>query len=150
MQDLRRSNFTSANIRKANFKGSNLQGAYLMKAVAFKTNFEDANLSDVLMDRAVMNEVCAWGGGGEGRRRVFLIFLRGGRGCVRGWLRVWGVCLCWWPGQQLERSFVQSCVKHHIWLCCRAYPQIACQSTGVYSQGTQLLLPLLLLLLLLF
>jgi hypothetical protein len=28
-----------------------------MKAVAFKTNFEDANLSDVLMDRAVMNEV---------------------------------------------------------------------------------------------
>jgi uncharacterized protein YjbI with pentapeptide repeats len=56
-QDLRRSNFTSADIRKANFKGSNLQGAYLMKAVAFKTNFEDANLSDVLMDRAVMNEV---------------------------------------------------------------------------------------------
>lgn len=55
-QDLRRSNFTAADIRKANFKGSNLQGAYLMKAVAFKTNFEDANLSDVLMDRAVMNE----------------------------------------------------------------------------------------------
>lgn len=55
-QDLRRSNFTSADIRKANFKGSNLQGAYLMKAVAFQTNFEDANLSDVLMDRAVMNE----------------------------------------------------------------------------------------------
>jgi hypothetical protein len=39
-QDLRRSNFTSADIRKANFKGSNLQGAYLMKVVAFKTNFE--------------------------------------------------------------------------------------------------------------
>lgn len=30
-----------------------------MKAVAFQTNFEDANLSDVLMDRAVMNEVRA-------------------------------------------------------------------------------------------
>eukprot|EP00775_Hariotina_reticulata_P002245 gene2245-2557_t len=55
-QDLRRSNFTSADCRKANFKGANLQGAYFMKAVAFKTNFEEANLSDVLMDRAVMNE----------------------------------------------------------------------------------------------
>ena len=29
-QDLRRSNFTSANARKANFKGANLQGAYFM------------------------------------------------------------------------------------------------------------------------
>ncbi|KAF8065811.1 TL20.3 [Scenedesmus sp. PABB004] len=55
-QDLRRSNFTSADCRRANFKGSNLQGAYFMKAVAFQTNFEGANLSDVLMDRAVMNE----------------------------------------------------------------------------------------------
>lgn len=55
-QDLRRSNFTSADCRRANFKGANLQGAYFMKAVAFKTNFEEANLSDVLMDRAVMNE----------------------------------------------------------------------------------------------
>jgi uncharacterized protein YjbI with pentapeptide repeats len=40
LQDLRRSNFTSADCRKANFKGSNLQGAYFMKAVTFKTNFE--------------------------------------------------------------------------------------------------------------
>eukprot|EP00882_Tetradesmus_deserticola_P013104 GHRQ01013897.1.p1 GENE.GHRQ01013897.1~~GHRQ01013897.1.p1 ORF type:complete len:261 (+),score=92.30 GHRQ01013897.1:47-784(+) len=55
-QDLRRSNFTSADCRRANFKNSNLQGAYFMKAVAFQTNFEGANLSDVLMDRSVMNE----------------------------------------------------------------------------------------------
>jgi uncharacterized protein YjbI with pentapeptide repeats len=33
-----------------------LQGAYFMKSVAFKTDFENADLSDVLMDRAVMNE----------------------------------------------------------------------------------------------
>ncbi|KIY91442.1 Thylakoid lumenal protein [Monoraphidium neglectum] len=50
-QDLRRSNFTSADCRKANFSGAKLQGAYFMKAVAFRTNFEGANLSDVLMDR---------------------------------------------------------------------------------------------------
>ncbi|GLC41121.1 hypothetical protein PLESTB_001793800 [Pleodorina starrii] len=55
-QDLRRSNFTSADCRNANFKGSNLQGAYFIKAVTFRTNFEDANLSDVLMDRATMVE----------------------------------------------------------------------------------------------
>lgn len=55
-QDLRRSNFTSADCRKANFKNAQLQGAYFMKAVAFRTNFEGANLSDVLMDRAVLNE----------------------------------------------------------------------------------------------
>ncbi|KXZ51654.1 hypothetical protein GPECTOR_11g108 [Gonium pectorale] len=55
-QDLRRSNFTSADCRNATFKGSNLQGAYFIKAVTFRTNFEDANLSDVLMDRATMVE----------------------------------------------------------------------------------------------
>ena len=31
VQDLRRSNFTSADCRKANFKGANLQGAYFSK-----------------------------------------------------------------------------------------------------------------------
>ncbi|GFR42620.1 hypothetical protein Agub_g3551 [Astrephomene gubernaculifera] len=55
-QDLRRSNFTSADCRNASFKGANLQGAYFIKAVTFRTNFEDANLSDVLMDRATMVE----------------------------------------------------------------------------------------------
>jgi hypothetical protein len=35
-QDLRRANFTSANIRNANFKGAKLQGAYFIKAVAPK------------------------------------------------------------------------------------------------------------------
>ncbi|GIL71719.1 hypothetical protein Vretimale_846 [Volvox reticuliferus] len=55
-QDLRRSNFTSADCRNANFKGANLQGAYFIKAVTYRTNFEDANLSDVLMDRATMVE----------------------------------------------------------------------------------------------
>ncbi|PNH11580.1 Serine/threonine-protein phosphatase 2A regulatory subunit B'' subunit gamma [Tetrabaena socialis] len=55
-QDLRRSNFTSADARNANFKGANLQGAYFIKAVTFRANFEEANLSDVLMDRATMVE----------------------------------------------------------------------------------------------
>ncbi|KAG2497359.1 hypothetical protein HYH03_004518 [Edaphochlamys debaryana] len=55
-QDLRRSNFTSADCRNASFKGSNLQGAYFIKSVAYRTDFEDANLSDVLMDRATMVE----------------------------------------------------------------------------------------------
>lgn len=55
-EDLRRSNFTSADCRNASFKGANLQGAYFMKAITFRTNFEDANLSDVLMDRATMVE----------------------------------------------------------------------------------------------
>jgi hypothetical protein len=53
-QDLRRSNFTSADCKQTNFKGSKLQGAYFMKAVAYKANFEGADLSDVLMDRAVI------------------------------------------------------------------------------------------------
>ena len=35
-QDLRRANFTSADIRNSQFKGANLQGAYLIKAVAFR------------------------------------------------------------------------------------------------------------------
>ena len=48
-QDLRRSNFTSADCRRADFSNAKLQGAYFMKAVAFQTNFEGANLSDVLM-----------------------------------------------------------------------------------------------------
>lgn len=55
-QDLRRSNFTSANLKQASFKGANLQAAYFIKAVAYQTNFEGADLSDVLMDRAVLNQ----------------------------------------------------------------------------------------------
>jgi hypothetical protein len=55
-QDLRRSNFTSANLKQASFKGANLQACYFIKAVAYQTNFEGADLSDVLMDRAVLNQ----------------------------------------------------------------------------------------------
>jgi uncharacterized protein YjbI with pentapeptide repeats len=33
LQDLRRSNFTSASLKRAKFVNSNLQGAYLIKAV---------------------------------------------------------------------------------------------------------------------
>lgn len=39
-QDLRRSNFTSADCRRCNFKDSNLQGAYFIKAVVPYANFE--------------------------------------------------------------------------------------------------------------
>lgn len=53
-KDLRLSNFTGADMRRANLSGANLKGAYLMKAVAFETNFEGADLSDALMDRAVL------------------------------------------------------------------------------------------------
>lgn len=121
MQDLRRSNFTSANCKNAKFTNSNLQGAFFMKAVSerkvaierytnvqprckfppaigalniapshthslccvlqptahcglcsfanlrctvlmwhaqvlYRTDFEGADLNDVLMDRAVLNE----------------------------------------------------------------------------------------------
>lgn len=35
-QDLRRSNFTSADCRKANFKGANLQGAYFSKFTCWR------------------------------------------------------------------------------------------------------------------
>jgi uncharacterized protein YjbI with pentapeptide repeats len=40
VQDLRRSNFTSANAKRAIFKDANLQGAYFIKAVTYKANFE--------------------------------------------------------------------------------------------------------------
>jgi len=53
-QDLRRSNFTAADVRRSNFAGAKLNGAYFIKAVAFETNFEGADMSDVLMDRAVL------------------------------------------------------------------------------------------------
>jgi uncharacterized protein YjbI with pentapeptide repeats len=82
VQDLRRANFTAADCRKCNFKDANLQGSCeWLRAVSFKrgsgvlllltqplctadfiksvvpfANFENANLSDVLMDRAVLNE----------------------------------------------------------------------------------------------
>ncbi len=39
LQDLRRANFTSADIRNSQFKGANLQGAYLIKAVAFRVRY---------------------------------------------------------------------------------------------------------------
>jgi len=55
-QDLRRANFTAADVRRCNFQKSKLNGAYFIKAVAFQTNFEGADLSDTLMDRAVLNE----------------------------------------------------------------------------------------------
>lgn len=55
-QDLRRSNFTAADCRDCTFKNSKLVGAYFIKAVVARANFENADLSDVLMDRAVINE----------------------------------------------------------------------------------------------
>jgi len=55
-QDLRRSNFTAADVRRANFQNAKLNGCFFMKAVAFQTDFTGADLSDTLMDRAVLNE----------------------------------------------------------------------------------------------
>jgi hypothetical protein len=55
-QDLRRSNFTAADCRNCNFSGAKLQGAYFIKTVLAKANFENADISDMLMDRAVLNE----------------------------------------------------------------------------------------------
>lgn len=40
LQDLRRSNFTSAECRSCNFKNANLAGTYFIKAVLPKANFE--------------------------------------------------------------------------------------------------------------
>ncbi|KAI8108341.1 hypothetical protein M9434_006368 [Picochlorum sp. BPE23] len=53
-QDLRRSNFTAADCRDCNFKDSKLVGAYFIKSVVARANFENADLSDTLMDRAVI------------------------------------------------------------------------------------------------
>jgi len=53
-QDLRRSNFTAADCRDCNFKDSKLVGAYFIKSVVARANFEGADLSDALMDRAVI------------------------------------------------------------------------------------------------
>ena len=53
-QDLRRSNFTAADCRDCNFKSSKLVGAYFIKSVVARANFENADLSDTLMDRAVI------------------------------------------------------------------------------------------------
>lgn len=55
-QDLRRSNFTAADCRDCNFKNSKLVGAYFIKSVVARANFEGADLSDALMDRAVIVE----------------------------------------------------------------------------------------------
>lgn len=52
-QDLRRSNFTAADCRDCNFKNSKLVGAYFIKTVVARANFEGADLSDTLSDRAV-------------------------------------------------------------------------------------------------
>eukprot|EP00252_Welwitschia_mirabilis_P022558 TRINITY_DN612_c0_g5_i1.p1 TRINITY_DN612_c0_g5~~TRINITY_DN612_c0_g5_i1.p1 ORF type:complete len:273 (-),score=56.10 TRINITY_DN612_c0_g5_i1:202-1020(-) len=54
--DLRRANFTAADMRESDFSGCTFNGAYLEKAVAYRTNFTDADLSDTLMDRMVLNE----------------------------------------------------------------------------------------------
>lgn len=56
MQDLRRSNFTSADARRANFKGAKLNGAYFIKTVTAYADFTDADVSDVLWDRSVIVE----------------------------------------------------------------------------------------------
>nr|GEY00098.1 thylakoid lumenal protein TL20.3, chloroplastic isoform X2 [Tanacetum cinerariifolium] len=42
--DLRRANFTSADMRESDFNGSTFNGAYLEKAVAYKENFTGAIL----------------------------------------------------------------------------------------------------------
>ncbi|CAG9465037.1 unnamed protein product [Pedinophyceae sp. YPF-701] len=55
-QDLRRSNFTAADCRRCNFENTKLNGAYFIKSVVFAANFEGADLSDTLADRAVFNE----------------------------------------------------------------------------------------------
>lgn len=55
-QDLRRSNFTAADCRNCNFSDCKLQGAYFIKTVLAKANFQNADISDMLMDRAVLNE----------------------------------------------------------------------------------------------
>eukprot|EP00249_Psilotum_nudum_P012031 c23542_g1_i1 orf=475-1329(-) len=55
-ENFRRGNFTSADMREADFSGCRFNGAYLEKAVAYKTNFENSDLSDTLMDRMVLNE----------------------------------------------------------------------------------------------
>uniref|UniRef100_A0A061QZ76 Thylakoid lumenal protein n=1 Tax=Tetraselmis sp. GSL018 TaxID=582737 RepID=A0A061QZ76_9CHLO len=55
-QDLRRSNFTAADVRRADFSHAKLNATYFMKAVAYQSNFSGADLSDALMDRAVLNE----------------------------------------------------------------------------------------------
>lgn len=79
-QDLTRSNFTAADCRNCNFtyerpcvttcrhascihvyslgnnSDSKLTATYFIKSVLYKANFTGANLSDALMDRAVLNE----------------------------------------------------------------------------------------------
>jgi hypothetical protein len=52
--DLRRSNFTSADARDCSFKNSKLVGAYFIKTVLARADMQGADLSDVLMDRAVL------------------------------------------------------------------------------------------------
>lgn len=51
--DLRLSNFTAAEIRFSSLAKADLRGAYFIKVVAPGTNFEGADLTDALMDRAV-------------------------------------------------------------------------------------------------
>merc|ERR1719382_1990992 len=43
-------------MRDASLKGANLRGAYFMKVVAYRTNFEGADMTDVLADRGVFVE----------------------------------------------------------------------------------------------
>ena len=42
--------------RRCNFRNSKLNGAYFIKAVTFQADFTNADASDVLWDRAVLNE----------------------------------------------------------------------------------------------
>ncbi|OAE18841.1 hypothetical protein AXG93_2556s1120 [Marchantia polymorpha subsp. ruderalis] len=53
-ENFRRANFTSADMREADFSNCPFNGAYLEKAVAAKTNFRGADLSDTLMDRMAL------------------------------------------------------------------------------------------------
>ena len=43
-------------MRRSDFSGAKLNGAYFIKAVCFRSNFQGADLSDALMDRAVLTE----------------------------------------------------------------------------------------------
>ena len=45
-----------ARCRRSNFSGSKLNGSYFIKAVTYKADFTGADASDVLWDRAVLNE----------------------------------------------------------------------------------------------
>jgi uncharacterized protein YjbI with pentapeptide repeats len=47
---------TRSSCRRCNFSNSKLNGSYFIKTVAYKANFTNTDVSDVLFDRAVLNE----------------------------------------------------------------------------------------------